>query len=71
MRVYTNEVSLDEFDNESPIDQWLSVAKKRYLKGLKLTGPRGPKKNPSKEKLNSASEDDVEVEKLNVLVTLD
>ena len=51
LRICINGVSLDEFDSESAINQWLSVAKKRHLKGHKLTGSRGPQKNPSKEEL--------------------
>ena len=66
-----NGVFHDEFDSESAIYRWLSVAKKCHLKRHKPTGPGGPQKNPSKEILNSASEDDVEVEILNKLVTLE
>ena len=50
LRICINGVSLDEFDSELAIDQWLSMAKKRHLKGHKLTGPRVPQNNPSKEK---------------------
>lgn len=63
LRICINGVSLDEFDSESALDQWLSTAKKRHLQGHKLTGPRGPQRNPAKTQSNAQSpQDEVDVE---------
>ena len=58
-----NGVSLDEFDSESALDQWLSTAKKRHLQGHKLSGSRGPQRNPAKTQSNAQlPQDEVDVE---------
>ena len=67
LRICINGVSLDEFDSESALEQWLSVAKKRHLQGHALTGPRGPQTNPAKkrpETVTSQNQDEVDLEEV-------
>ena len=71
LRISMNGVSLEEFDSESALEQWLSVAKKRHLRRHKLTGPRGPQKNPTKAQPKAQDEVDLEAEVMNELLSLE